>query len=111
MVKSRKKVESLERLLITSYRNQPIPELPEGWHAKVMEDILRASRQAARPRLSLLERLFQTPLFPRFAAACAACAAVMAVVFVTSGGGVNQEFCTLFMSDPMGLISLILFAL
>ena len=109
-MKKKEKIESLEKLLVKAYRNQPHPEMSSGWRRGIMQEIGQIRRQAEQPRLSLFERLFPTPILFKFAGVSGACALALMVFFLTSGGGINQEFSRLFLNDPLGMASLVLLA-
>jgi hypothetical protein len=105
-MKKKEKVESLEKLLVAAYRNQPRPEISPDWYQGVMRKIKRISRQARQPRLSFFERVFPEPLLFKFAGVSGACALAMMVFFLSSQGGINQEFSRLFLNDPLGTVAL-----
>jgi hypothetical protein len=109
-MKKKEKIESLEKLLVETYRSQFRPGMSSNWRRGVMRTIGQIKRQEEQLRSSLFERLFPTPILFKFAGVSGACALVLMAFFLTSGGGVNQELSRLFLNDPLGMMSLALLA-
>jgi len=109
-MEKKEKIESLEKLLVEAYGSQSRPEMPLDWRRGVMRTIGQAKRQGEQLRPSLFERLFPAPILFKFAGVSGVCALALMAFFLTSGGGINQEFSRLFLSDPLGMASLALLA-
>ncbi len=105
---SKEKIDFLEKLLISAYKNPPHVDIPEQWHQGVMREIRRVSRQEQQPCPALIERLFPVPILFKYAGISATCALMFMVFFLTSRESIDLEFTRLFLNDPFGMATLAL---
>ncbi len=100
-------VTELEKALVASHRSRPQVEAPAGWDMQVMQQI----QAQGRPRIEEQESFLTQRFVWRFAAVACTIAFIVSMYAFGTDLGPEHLVAKLFFDDPLGLVTMPIFAL